>query len=53
MDQGTSTNSMSKMDPESSQATADRLSGTSDSEEVADHETEVDEKNVEPEPKRR
>ena len=51
--QGTSTNSMSKMDPESSQATADRLSGTSDSEEVADHETEVDEKNVEPEPKRR
>ncbi|XP_020218448.1 probable WRKY transcription factor 4 isoform X1 [Cajanus cajan] len=51
--QGASTNSMMKMDPESSQATADRLSGTSDSEEVGDHETEVDEKNVELDPKRR
>ncbi|KAG4403198.1 hypothetical protein GLYMA_01G053800v4 [Glycine max] len=51
--QGTTTNSMSKMDPESSQATADHLSGTSESEEVGDHETEVDEKNVEPDPKRR
>ncbi|RDX83225.1 putative WRKY transcription factor 3, partial [Mucuna pruriens] len=51
--QGTAMNSMSKMDPESSQATADRLSGTSDSEEVGDHETEVDGKNVEHESKRR
>ncbi|TKY69629.1 WRKY transcription factor 3 [Spatholobus suberectus] len=51
--QGTTVNLMSKMDPESSQATADRLSGTSDSEEVGDHETEVDERNVEPDPKRR
>lgn len=33
---------MTKMDPESSQATTDHLSG-SDSEEVGDHETEVDE----------
>jgi len=41
-----------KMDPESSQATADHLSG-SDSEEVGDHEAEEDEKNVEPHPKRR
>ncbi|KAK8472022.1 hypothetical protein PHAVU_002G091100 [Phaseolus vulgaris] len=40
-----------KMDPESSQATADHLSG-SDSEEVGDHEAEEDEKNVEPHPKR-
>ena len=44
---------MSKMDAESSQATAEHLSGTSDSEEVGDHETEVDEKTVEPDPKRR
>lgn len=51
--QGMSTNAMSKMDQESSQATAEHVSGTSDSEEVGDHETEVDEKNVEPEPKRR
>ncbi|XP_027362354.1 probable WRKY transcription factor 4 isoform X2 [Abrus precatorius] len=51
--QGITTNTMSKMDPESSQATAEHLSGTSDSEEVGDHETEVDEKNVEPDPKRR
>ncbi|KAL2349190.1 hypothetical protein Fmac_003190 [Flemingia macrophylla] len=51
--QGTSMNSIMKMDPELSQATADRLSGTSDSEEVGDHETEVDEKNIEPELKRR
>ncbi|XP_061369670.1 probable WRKY transcription factor 4 [Gastrolobium bilobum] len=51
--QGITTHSMSKTDPESSQATAEHLSGTSDSEEVGDHETEVDEKNVEPDPKRR
>lgn len=51
--QGVTTNSMFKMEPESSQATAERLSGTSDSEEVGDHETEVDEKSVEPDPKRR
>lgn len=51
--QGITTNSMSKMDPESSQATAEHLSGTSDSEEVGDHETEVEEKSVEPDPKRR
>ncbi|BAT99076.1 WRKY transcription factor 4 WRKY DNA-binding protein [Vigna angularis] len=42
---------MTKMDPESSQATTDHLSG-SDSEEVGDHEAEDDEKNVEPDPKR-
>ncbi|XP_027907754.1 probable WRKY transcription factor 3 [Vigna unguiculata] len=42
---------MAKMDPESSQATADHLSG-SDSEEVGDHEAADDEKNVEPDPKR-
>jgi len=41
-----------KMDPESSQATADNLSG-SDSEEVGDYEAEEDDKNVEPHPKRR
>ncbi|CAL0312216.1 unnamed protein product [Lupinus luteus] len=45
--------SMSKMDQESSQVIAERVSGTSDSEEVGDHETEVDDKNDEPEPKRR
>ncbi|TKY58922.1 WRKY transcription factor 3 [Spatholobus suberectus] len=45
--------SVSKMDLESSQATAEHGSGTSDSEEVGDHETEVDEKNDEPDPKRR
>lgn len=51
--QGVATNSMLKMEPETSQATAEHLSG-SDSEEVGDHhETEVDEKSVEPDPKRR
>nr|KYP72432.1 putative WRKY transcription factor 3 [Cajanus cajan] len=44
---------MPKMDLESCQATAEHGSGTSDSEEVGDHETEVDGKNVEPDPKRR
>lgn len=48
-----SSHSMSKMDQESSQATAEHVSGTSDSEEVGDHETEVDDKNDEPDPKRR
>ena len=43
---------MSKIYPESSQATAE-LSGTGDSEEVDDHETEVGEKNDEPDSKRR
>lgn len=38
--QGMAMKSGSKMDPESSQATGDRLSGTSDSEEVGDHETD-------------
>ena len=51
--EGIASHSMPKMDPESSQATAERLSGTSDSEEVGDHETEVDEKNYGPDPKRR
>lgn len=45
--------SVSKMDLESSHATAEHWSGTSDSEEVGDHETEVDEKNDEPDHKRR
>ncbi|MED6210788.1 WRKY Transcription Factor [Stylosanthes scabra] len=49
---GTSAN-QSKMDAESSQATGEHLSGTSDSEEVGDHENEVDDKIVEPDPKRR
>ncbi|CAJ1931984.1 unnamed protein product [Sphenostylis stenocarpa] len=49
--QGNVSAGTTKMDPESSQATADHLSG-SDSEEVGDHEAEVDEKNVEPDPKR-
>ncbi|KAI4328498.1 hypothetical protein L6164_020849 [Bauhinia variegata] len=49
---GMAFHSMAKMEPESSQATAEHLSG-SDSEEVGDHETEVDEKNDEPDPKRR
>lgn len=48
-----SSHSMSKMDQESSQATAEHVSGTSDSEEVGDHETEVDDQNDEPDPKRR
>ncbi|KAL2344602.1 hypothetical protein Fmac_005887 [Flemingia macrophylla] len=43
----------SKMDLESSQATAERGSGSSDSEEVGDHEREVDGENDEPDPKRR
>lgn len=52
--QGVATNSMFKMESESSQATAEHLSGASDSEEVVgDHETEVDERSVEPDPKRR
>ncbi|MED6155040.1 WRKY Transcription Factor [Stylosanthes scabra] len=45
--------SHSKMDAESSHATGEHLSGTSDSEEVGDHENEVDDKIVEPVPKRR
>ncbi|KAF5449566.1 hypothetical protein F2P56_029998 [Juglans regia] len=46
--------SMSKKDQESSQATPEHLSGTSDSEEVGDTETGVDEKDEdEPDPKRR
>ncbi|XP_027345916.1 probable WRKY transcription factor 3 isoform X3 [Abrus precatorius] len=49
----TNSHSMSKVDIESSQATAERASGTSESEEVGDHETEGDEKNDEPDPKRR
>nr|AMD10606.1 WRKY transcript factor 2 [Juglans regia] len=45
---------MSKKDQESSQATPEHLSGTSDSEEVGDTETGVDEKDEdEPDPKRR
>ncbi|CAK8536652.1 unnamed protein product [Lathyrus sativus] len=51
--QRTSTNSMSMMDPESSQATGEHISGMSDSEEVGDRETEVEEKRVEPDSKRR
>ncbi|XWS64214.1 hypothetical protein CRYUN_Cryun06bG0167300 [Craigia yunnanensis] len=51
--EGTSGYSMSKKDQESSQATAEHLSGTSDSEE-ADNETGADEKDEdEPDPKRR
>jgi len=46
-------NSVSKMDLGSSQATGEHGSGTSDSEEVDDHETEADEKNDEPDAKRR
>lgn len=46
-------NSMSKMEPESSQATVEHLSGTSDSEDVGDRETEVHEKRIEPDSKRR
>ncbi|KAG5023657.1 hypothetical protein JHK82_019558 [Glycine max] len=46
-------NSVSKMDLESSQATGEHGSGTSDSEEVGDHESEEDEKNDEPDAKRR
>jgi hypothetical protein len=41
------------MDPESSQATGEHVSGTSDSEEIGDRGTEVDEKRLEPDPKRR
>ena len=52
--EGTSGYSMSKKDQESSQATADNLSGTSDSEEGGDNETGADEKDEdEPDPKRR
>lgn len=51
--EGISSHSMSKMDSEFSQATAEHVSGTSDSEEVGDHETEVDEKDDEPDAKRR
>ncbi|XP_057759954.1 probable WRKY transcription factor 4 [Arachis stenosperma] len=51
-DHGTSANHP-RMDAESSQATGEHLSGTSDSEEVGDHENEVDDKIVEPDPKRR
>ncbi|XP_022725732.1 probable WRKY transcription factor 3 [Durio zibethinus] len=49
----TSGYSTSKRDRESSQATAEHLSGTSDSEEAGDNETGADEKDEdEPEPKR-
>jgi hypothetical protein len=41
------------MDPESSQATGEHVSGTSDSEEIGDRGTEADEKRLEPDPKRR
>ncbi|KAK6251876.1 hypothetical protein QUC31_013596 [Theobroma cacao] len=52
--EGTSAYSMSKKDHESSQATAEHLSGTSDSEEAGDNETVADEKDEdEPDPKRR
>ncbi|XWS69665.1 hypothetical protein CRYUN_Cryun04dG0198600 [Craigia yunnanensis] len=52
--EGTSGYSMSKKDQESSQATADNLSETSDSEEAGDNETGADEKDEdEPDPKRR
>lgn len=52
--EGVASYSMSKKDQESSQATPERLSGTSDSEEVGDAETGVDEKDKdEPDPKRR
>ncbi|XVE53173.1 hypothetical protein DITRI_Ditri02bG0182600 [Diplodiscus trichospermus] len=52
--EGTSGYSMSKKDQESSQVTAERLSGTSDSEEAGDNETGADEKDEdEPDPKRR
>lgn len=50
--EGTSGYSMSKKDQESSHATAEHLSGTSDSEEAGDNETGADEKD-EPDPKRR
>ncbi|CAL0313639.1 unnamed protein product [Lupinus luteus] len=53
LEEGAISHSMSKMDPESNQATVELVSGTSDSEEVGDHETEVDERNDEPNPKRR
>ncbi|KAK7362410.1 hypothetical protein VNO77_04521 [Canavalia gladiata] len=45
--------SMSKMDLESSQTTAEHVSGAGDGEGVRDHETQVDEKNDEPDSKRR
>ncbi|CAL5188653.1 unnamed protein product [Lathyrus oleraceus] len=51
--QRTFTNSTSMTDPESSHTTGQHLSGTSDSEEVGDRETEVEEKRVEPDSKRR
>jgi hypothetical protein len=41
------------MDPESSQATGEHVSGTSNSEEIGDRGTEADEKRLEPDPKRR
>lgn len=51
--EGTSGYLMSKKDQESSQATAEHLSGTSDSEEAGDNETGADEKDEdEPDPKR-
>ncbi|XVF03268.1 hypothetical protein REPUB_Repub04eG0246700 [Reevesia pubescens] len=51
--EGTSGYSMSKKDQESSQATAEHLSGTTDSEEAGDNETGADEKDEdEPDPKR-
>ncbi|KAI4314117.1 hypothetical protein L6164_027053 [Bauhinia variegata] len=49
---GITFHSMATMELESSQATAENLSG-SDIEEVGDQETEVEEKNDEPDPKRR
>ncbi|CAI8587990.1 unnamed protein product [Vicia faba] len=45
--------SYQQMDPESSHAAGEHLYGTSDSEEVGDRETEVGEKRVEPDSKRR
>ncbi|XP_058777354.1 probable WRKY transcription factor 4 [Vicia villosa] len=51
--QRTNTNSMATMDPESSHATGEHLYGMSDSEEVGDRETDVGEKRVEPDSKRR
>ncbi|XVF43176.1 hypothetical protein PTKIN_Ptkin02bG0019400 [Pterospermum kingtungense] len=52
--EGTSGYSMYKKDQESTQATGEQLSGTSDSEEAGDNETGVDEKDEdEPDPKRR
>lgn len=54
MQEGISSHPMSEIDPEPSQAMAEvHVSGTSDSEEVGDHEIEEEEKNDEPVPKRR